>query len=77
MDSTKPQLGNAMTTMTSLTRYPAKPHPQGGQHRSPAGVTTLDSLSISEWAAGLKARIDDIVAEAEQQQFGRQAGREW
>lgn len=54
-----------------------KPHPQGGLHRSPAGITTLDSLSEVEWVEDMKRRLDDFLAQQEAVRYGVHAGREW
>ncbi len=58
-------------------RRKRQPHPQGGQHRSPPGVTTFDSLSDKEWAEDMKRRLDDFIAEQERGRYGQTAGREW
>jgi hypothetical protein len=73
----EPQLRNARTTRTSRTSgRPAHPHPQGGQHRSPTGVTTLDSLSHTEIDEDTRRRVEEFNRELERAvnaEFGGQA----
>lgn len=56
-------LGTLGTAGTRSGKHPSTPHPQGGLHRSPPGVRTLDSLSDVEWAEDLKRRLDAFIAE--------------